>query len=127
MANASDDPQHFLKVAENHVERVGAAWDPPDWSDLGTYGLYCLEALIRAAALKAGDIPARTHWDKVKQAKTLTIRFKLPDIAELLQNLNDIRKAYAYGDSDVDETEYDAEDMADEIEDYFRKVTEFCR
>ncbi len=30
------------------------AWLRPDWPDLTMYGLYCLEALIRAAVLKTG-------------------------------------------------------------------------
>jgi hypothetical protein len=69
MAKVSTDPQHFMKIAKQHLERVQNAWDPPDWTDLGTYGLYCLEALIRAAALKAGETPIRTHWGKAHQAK----------------------------------------------------------
>ena len=50
----SSDPNHFLEIAKSHLKRVQNARVGPDWSDLGTYGLYCLEALVRAAALKAG-------------------------------------------------------------------------
>jgi hypothetical protein len=126
MANASDNPQHFLEVAKKHLERVKAACDPPDWSDLGTYGLYCLEALVRAGALKAGETPIRTHWGKADQARNLSVRYKLPDIGELLTDLNSIRKAYAYGDSDIDESEYNAQEIAGDIEDYFEKMSRFC-
>jgi len=127
MAKVRNDPAHFIALAEKHLRRVRAAWDPPDWSDLGTYGLYCLEALIRAAALKAGETPIRTHWGKADQAKNLSERFGLPDIAELLEQLNAIRKSEAYGDTEVDESDYDAQKIAAQIEDYFSKVSEFCK
>jgi hypothetical protein len=122
-----DDPLHFIELAKKHLDRVQEAWDPPDWSDLATYGLYCLEALIRAAALKAGETPIRTHWGKADQATNLSKHHHLPDVSELLQDLNALRKSEAYGDTDVDESEYVAQDIADDIEDYFDKVSEFCK
>jgi hypothetical protein len=127
MANVSSDPKHFVGIAREHLRRVQAAWDPPDWSDLGTYGLYCLEALVRAAALKAGETPIRNHWGKADQAANLHRRHNLPDIEELLQGLNVLRKAKAYGDMDVDESDYDAEKISTEIEDYFNAVSDFCK
>ena len=127
MANLRDDPTHFIAVAKKHLRRVQEAWDPPDWSDLGTYGLYCLEALIRAAAIKAGETPIRTHWGKADQATNLAKRHKLPDVADLLQQLNALRKSEAYGDTEIDESDYDPEDIADQVEDYFNKVSEFCK
>jgi hypothetical protein len=123
----STDPNHFLEVAARHLERVQASWDPPDWSDLGTYGLYCLEALVRAASLKAGETPIRTHWGKADQANNLHERHKLPDIEDLLTDLNTIRKAEAYGDMDFNESDYDAEEIASRIESYFDDVSEFCK
>jgi hypothetical protein len=127
MSKISNDPQHFLKVAEEHLKRVQSARDPPDWSDLGTYGLYCLEALVRAGALKAGETPIRTHWGKADQARNLSQHHHLPDIEDLLRELNVLRKAKAYGDEDFDESDYDAEDIATQIKDYFEKVSDFCK
>lgn len=127
MAKEETNPKHFLKVAQKHLDRVQGAWDPADWGILGTYGLYCLEALVRAAALKAGETPIRTHWGKADQARNLAKRHRLPDISDLLNNLNALRKSDAYGDSEVDETDYDAEDLVDEIEKYFNAVTAFCK
>jgi len=123
----SSDPNHFLRIAKSHLERVQNAWDPPDWSDLGTYGLYCLEALVRAASLKAGETPIRTHWGKADQARNLHQRHKLPDIEDLLTELNTIRKAEAYGDMEFDESDYNAEEISARIEDYFNAVSEFCK
>ena len=123
----STDPNHFLQIAKSHLDRVQNSWDPPDWADMGTYGLYCLEALVRAAALKAGETPIRTHWGKADQARNLHQRQNLPDIEGLLNDLNTIRKAEAYGDTEFDESHYDAEDIASRIEEYFEAVSDFCK
>ena len=126
MAEKNDDPSHFIAVAKKHLVRVKGAWNPPDWSDLGTYGTYCLEALIRAAALKAGETPIRTHWGKADQATNLANRHGLPDIAPLHQKLNALRKAEGYGDTEIKKSDYDAKAIVQEIENYFSKVSEFC-
>jgi hypothetical protein len=102
------DPQYFLQLATRHLERVQEAKDAPDWSDLGTYGLYCLEALVRAAALHSQETPIRTHWGKADQAANLARKHGLPEIGSLLAVLNTARKANAYGDEDFDESAYDA-------------------
>ncbi|MEX0614029.1 MAG: hypothetical protein WD738_08750 [Pirellulales bacterium] len=119
------DPKYFLKLATRHLKRVQAAKDEPDWSDLGTYGLYCLEALIRAAALKSRETPIRTHWGKADQAKNLAKKHGLPDISNLLSTLNVARKANAYGDEEFDESDHDADDIATEIEKYYDKIKAF--
>ncbi len=119
------DPAYFVKIAERHLERVQSAKDEPDWSDLGTYGLYCLEALVRAAALKSKETPIRTHWGKADQAKNLAQKHGIPDISNLLSTLNIARKANAYGDEDFDESDYDAEDVALKIEEYYDSVKTF--
>jgi uncharacterized phage infection (PIP) family protein YhgE len=50
-----------------------------------------------------------------------------PDIADLLQDLNFMRKAIAYGDEEFDESEYDAEEIGRRIEDYYNKVSAFVK
>ena len=94
---------------------------------MGTYGLYCLEALVRAAALRSGETPIRTHWGKADQAANLHKKHGLPDIADLLQDLNFMRKALAYGDEEFDESEYDAEEIGSQVEDYYNKVSAFVK
>ena len=121
------DPLHFVRVAEEHLERVKEAKTGPDWTDLGTYGLYCLEAFFAPAALKAGETPIRTHWGKADQARNLSQRHALPNIEDLLKELNVMRKAMAYGDEDFEESDYDAEEISTQIEEYFDRVTDFCR
>lgn len=127
MAKKDKDPRHFLRIAHDHLERVQAARDEPDWADLGTYGLYCVEALIRAAALTEGETPIRIHWGKADQARNLAKKHKLPDVGDLLEDLNELGKASAYGDVDVDYDDYSAGDIADEIDKYFAAVSEFCK
>jgi len=119
------DPKYFVRIAGRHLKRVQDAKDEPDWSDLGTYGLYCLEALVRAAALKSKETPIRTHWGKADQARNLAKKHKLPDISNLLSTLNVARKANAYGDEEFDESAYDADDIAAEIQEYYDKVKAF--
>jgi hypothetical protein len=126
MAKVKTDPNDFLGVAEEHLKRVQAAKHPPDWSDLGTYGLYCLEALVRAAALKAGETPIRTHYGKADQARNLSKKYGLPNIEDLLNALNILRKATAYGDLEYDESDYDAAAISTQIELYFDAVSKYC-
>ncbi|HMD96507.1 MAG TPA: hypothetical protein VKM93_04135 [Terriglobia bacterium] len=104
-----------LKLARRHLERVQAAWDAPtDWDDLSLYGFYCLEAAVEAAALQVGVPTSKKHWEKADIAEELHKNHSLPDIADLLRDLNDARKAAAYGD--VPLPSLDAEDVASDIE-----------
>lgn len=110
-----------LAVAQRHLARVQDAWpEPTDWDDLLLYGFYCLEAAVEAAALHVGMPTSHNHWEKVKVATRLHEEKGLPDIAELLVDLNTARKAAAYGD--IDEPELDAESVATDVENYVHAV-----
>lgn len=94
-----------LKLAARHLVKVQAARKAPDWTDLAIYGLYCLEALVRAAVLKTGgDAETTLHRRKAEQAKELSKSHGLPEIDVLMQLLNDARKAEAYDDEEFDES-----------------------
>jgi hypothetical protein len=115
------DAQAKLQLARRHLERVRAAWDAPtDWDDLSLYGFFCLEAAIEAAALQFGMKTSKKHWEKADIATELHRRCRLPDIDQLLRDLNDARKAAAYGD--VAAPRLDPEDVASEIEQYVEAV-----
>jgi hypothetical protein len=104
-----------LKLARSHLERVQGAWtEPTDWANLSVYGFYCLEAAVEAGALHVGISTSRKHWEKVDIASDLHRKHGLPDVTELLRDLNDARKAAAYGD--VDLPELDAEEISAQIE-----------
>ena len=106
-----------LELAKKHLNRVLAAWDEPtDWDDLSLYGFYCLEA----AALHFGLCTSKKHWEKVDLAEDLHKKKGLPDIGDLLRDLNDARKAAAYGD--MDRPDLDPEDIASQIKEYVDTV-----
>ena len=87
-------------LARRHLERVQAAMrkSPPDWADLATYGFYCLEAAVVAAANHFNWSIRRRHPDKAQAAQRLSREKSFPDIYDLLRDLNDARKSTAYGD-----------------------------
>jgi hypothetical protein len=66
---------------------------------------------------------ARSHRGKVAAAERLTAEFGFPGVSELLVDLNDARKAAAYGD--IDGPELDAETVAEAIEEYVKAVEDF--
>jgi len=111
-----------LKLARRHLERVQAAWDPPDWADLSLYGFYALEAAVEAACLHRGMTVQKAHWARVEAAETLHDQLGLQDVSDLLRDLNETRKSEAYGD--VEAPELDAEDVASRIELYIDSVAE---
>ncbi|MGA2149147.1 MAG: hypothetical protein ABSH49_29770 [Bryobacteraceae bacterium] len=112
-----------LALARHHLKRVLGAWDDPtDWDDMSLYGFYCLEAAVEAAAARVGIATSRKHWEKVDVAGELHKKHGLPDIEQLLHDLNDARKSAAYGD--VPTPDLNAEDVASQIEAYVDSVAE---
>ncbi len=63
-----------LDLARRHLERVRAAWSgsTPDWANLATYGFYCLEAAVVAAANHFNWPIKRSHPDKAEAAQRLS-------------------------------------------------------
>ena len=87
---------------------------------LSPYGFYCLEAAVEAAALHFGWRTSKKHWEKVDTASTLHKQKGLPDVSDLLRELNNARKAAAYGDAEVPDLE--AESIASQIEEYVNAI-----
>lgn len=110
-----------LKLAQKHLDRVRTArTEPTDWEDLFLYGFYCIEAAVDAAAIHFKLGTSRKHWEKVNIASKLHKKKGLPDVTELLRDLNDGRKAAAYGDIPL--PELDAEDIVSKIQEYVDAV-----
>ena len=79
-----------LALARSHLENVLAAWDEPtDWKDLSVYGFHCLEAAVDAASMHVGLPTSRSHWKREGAAEELHERWSLPDVSDLLHDLND--------------------------------------
>jgi len=114
-----------LQLAERHLERVLGASLEPDWDTLVLFGFYCVEAAVASAAMHFGMETSRKHWEKADVAARLHRDHKLPDVADLLMNLNEARKAAAYGD--VEAPEFDAEDLAGAVEEYVHAVAALVR
>ena len=110
-----------LALAQRHLERVQVAWDEPtDWDDLSLYGFYALEAAVDAACIRLGIRSPRMHSGRVDSAAQLALEHGLPDISELLRDLNDARKSVAYGDTEL--PDLDAETTANGIEGFIDDV-----
>lgn len=87
-----------LALAKKHLARVQASWNPPEWLDLAAYGLYALEAAAVAAALHRSYPMKKTHGSKADVVRDLAAREGLPDVSQLMRDLNEVRKSEAYGD-----------------------------
>ena len=110
-----------LTLAKRHLERVQVAWcDPTDWADLSIYGFYALEAAVDAACLHVGHSTVRRHPARVEAAAALASSYGLPDVSELLRDLNEVRKHQSYGD--VDAPDLSAEETAVRVEAYIDSV-----
>ena len=111
-----------FQIAQNHLERVKTSWDDPvDWGILAPYGFYCLEACVVAVALHLGLPRPSSHPKKVQEARQFASVHGLPDVGDLLIDLNNMRKHEAYGDIDPPEN-LDPQDVATEIDEYVEAV-----
>lgn len=88
-----------LELAREQLVRVQSACiEPIDWLELAIFGFYALENAVVAAADHIGLPWKPTHPSKVEVARLLTEHHGLPDVGDLLIELNDLRKSEAYGE-----------------------------
>jgi hypothetical protein len=126
LANEKDSdaiiPVKRIELAREQLERVQAAWDDPtDWSDLAIYSFYSLENAVAAAADLYGIKWQRNHPSKIDASVELRDSHGLPDIEDLLAELNTLRKSTAYGETPPQHL-WSAEDIAIEVEAYVEAV-----
>lgn len=112
--------QEKLVLARHHLAKIQP--DTEDLDDLSIYGLYCLEAAVEAAALHVQIKITKRHYEKARVADELHTQHGLPDVSDLLFDLNDSRKAVAYGD--VEAPDLENEEVVSEIERYVKAVEE---
>jgi hypothetical protein len=116
------NPSDRLDLAREQLAKVQVAWlDPPDWADLTIYGMHALEnAVVAAADFRRIEVK-RTHWDKAAVAERLHNDHGLPDVAQLLSELNELRKGFSYGEPTTEPT-MTAEEIASDVERYIDAV-----
>jgi hypothetical protein len=107
-----------LKLARDQLARVQvAAYDPGGLVRLGHVQLLCTGERSGGAADHFGVQWKPNHPSKVEAARLLANQHGLPDIADLLIELNTLRKSEAYGEVSPSPTR-SAEDIAIEVEQY---------
>lgn len=111
-----------LDLAREQLVRVQSACvEPVDWLELTIFAFYALENAVVAAA-DHFQVPWKpTHPSKVTVAQLLAEEHGLPDIADLLTELNELRKSEAYGEV-LAPTRLDPEDIASAVESYIDAV-----
>ncbi len=119
------DALEKLRLAETQLDRVLSSWDEPDWADLSIYGFHTLENGVDAAWLHVGKRLVRDHPSRVDAARHLHEKHGLPDVSDLLYDLNETRKSESYGD--IEAPELDAEETATHIEQFIDAVRELVR
>ncbi|HVM34013.1 MAG TPA: hypothetical protein VM784_01580 [Actinomycetota bacterium] len=116
------EPKERLGRAREQLAKVQTAWlEPTDWSDLTVYGMYACENAVVAAANILRIKVKKSHWDKVAVAHELHEKHGLPDITALLEELNELRKGFSYGEVTAEPT-MPAEEIAAEIENFMHAV-----
>lgn len=100
--------------------------DPADWSDLTIYGMHACENAVVAPAEALNMSVKKTHWDKVEVADRLHKEHNLPDIADLIKELNELRKGFAYGEMTIDPS-MSAEYIAGGVEHYLDAVSDLLK
>ena len=115
-------PRDRIELAKRELGKAQvAAIDPIDWLDVAVFSFYALENAVVAAADLEGVPWKRSHDSKVEVSDVLRDRLGLPDVADLLRDLNELRKSESYGEIRPPLNRR-AEDIVTEVEDYVLEV-----
>lgn len=122
-----DDVSKRLQLAKNELAKAQVgAFEPVDWLEVALFAFYALENAVCAAADFHGVSWKRDHPSKVAAAEALHRSHDLPDVQQLLIDLNELRKSESYGEvrPPVDRT---AEDVVADVEAYLVAVETHMR
>ena len=107
-----------LRLIDEQLAKVRAAWqEPTDWLVLSIFGFYAVENAVTFAADHFAVPWKKTHPSKLEAAEVLHSSYGLPDVRDLLKQLNALRLAAAYGEIEP-VGQLDAEDLASQVEQY---------
>jgi HEPN domain len=116
-------PAESLARAKRQLKRASENASDPD--EVFLWGFYALENAVVAAARHADAEFQKNHWTKAAAARRLEQQHSLPDVSDLLSDLNEARKGTAYGD--VEESELDPEEVLLAITEYVDTVEAFLK
>lgn len=118
-----DEAREQLQLSRKHLAKVqrAVAADPVDWADLTIFGLYAVETAVVAAGAHVGISDEETHPGHVRLARKLHHGYDLPNIEEMLKDLQRNRLYEAYGKIQPS-GRFDAEDIATAVEAYVDAV-----
>lgn len=121
-----DDAREKLRLAKDHLEKVHQAvgGEPVDLALLYIFGQYAMEVAASAAGAHVGISEAETHPGQVRLAQRLHDEHGLPDIQEMLRDLQRNRLHEAYGKLEPS-GKFDPQDIAVAVEEYVDAVTRF--
>ena len=115
---AMSSPRDRIELAKRELGKAQvAAIDPVDWLDVALYSFYALENAVAAGGDLEGISWKRTHDSKIEVAQELHQRLGLPDVSDLLRDLNELRKSESYGEIRPPVSR-SAEDIVGEVEEY---------
>ena len=126
---STEDAKRHIEVAERQLTRVQtASWDPDDEDreDAVTWGFYAYENAVVAVAEKVNMPWKKNHWDKREIASEIfTKGYVSVDVADRLDELNELRKDVQYGEAGPDLVDYDLEDLASGLENFIEQARKF--
>ncbi len=120
---ASTSSTAKLNLAKQQFARADS--NTADEENVFIWSFWGLENAIMAAADHAAIEATKQHWAKGEAARKLARNHGLPDVCDLLRDLNDARKSVAYDDTEA--PDLDPLEVLASFKDYLERVTEFLR
>lgn len=120
---ALKEAKESLERAEKQLAKAEA--DPDDEDNVFLWSFYALENAVAAAATYEKVQFVKQHWAKGKAAKKLASDIGLPDVEQLLIDLNEARKSTTYGDTE--DPELDASETLEAVKEYVKKVGDLVK
>lgn len=121
-----DEAQEKLRLARDHLAKVRQAVKarPPDLALLYVFGQFAVEVAATAAGAHVDLSEAETHPGKLRLAGRLRDEHGLPDVEEVLRDLQRNRIHEAYGNFEPS-GRFSPDEIAVTVEAYVEAVARF--
>ncbi len=120
---ATQKASDYLRLAYEHLKR--AEENPSDADSVFVWGFWSLENAVKAASIRAKIEVIKQHWSAGAAARKLAKSIALPNVSDLLSDLNQGRKAAAYGDTE--EPDLEPNHVLESLRDYLAKVSSYIK